>query len=157
LRRIVGALAAFAAFATVAVGALAIAAAIIVPRIVDRRVPPALVAAAREPAPTPATREPAPAPAPPAPAPGPPAPAPPPTTFTVEIRSAPAGAQVVLAGKRVGVTPATLALDAPASLLVTHAGYRPQRIRAERAGAIDVRLVPAPPARRRPAAGETLD
>ena len=77
--------------------------------------------------------------------------------FTVEIRSAPAGARVLLGGKRVGVTPATVALEAPASLVVTRAGYQPQRIRADRAGAIEVHLVPAAPARRRPAAGETLD
>jgi membrane carboxypeptidase/penicillin-binding protein len=67
---------------------------------------------------------------------------------------------VLLAGKRVGVTPATVVLDAPASLIVARTGYQPQRIRAERAGAIDVRLVPATPvpaAKRRPAAGETLD
>jgi hypothetical protein len=77
--------------------------------------------------------------------------------FTVHIRSAPAGARVLLGGKRVGVTPAMVALDAPASLVVTRAGYQPQRIRAERAGAIEVRLVPAAPSRHRPAAGETLD
>ncbi|HEX3757305.1 MAG TPA: serine/threonine-protein kinase [Kofleriaceae bacterium] len=152
-RRLGAAVATLAALAALGAGALAI-----VPRTADRSAPPAAVAAAaaREPAPTAAPREPATVPGPPSTATDAVA-APPPAAFTVEIRSAPAGAQVVLAGKRVGVTPATLALDAPASLLVTRAGYRPQRIRAERAGAIDVRLVPASPARRRPAAGETLD
>ena len=83
-----------------------------------------------------------------------------PASFTVEVRSAPSGAHVVVAGKRVGVTPATIALDAPASITVSRAGYRSQRVRAERPGPIDVRLVPARPApsRPRPApAGETLD
>jgi serine/threonine-protein kinase len=78
-------------------------------------------------------------------------------SFTVEVRSAPPGAHVLLGGKRVGVTPTTIALEAPASITVTRAGYRSQRIRAERAGAIDVRLVPARPAQSRRAAGETLD
>jgi hypothetical protein len=78
--------------------------------------------------------------------------------FTVEVRSAPPGAQVLVRGKRVGITPATIALDGPASIVVTRAGYRPSRVRAERAGEIDVRLTPAhrPPSRG-PAAGETLD
>jgi len=76
--------------------------------------------------------------------------------FTVEVRSAPPGASVSVGGKRVGVTPAKIALDLPASLVVTRAGYQPSRVRAERAGPINVRLVPA---RRAPtrAAGETLD
>jgi len=79
-------------------------------------------------------------------------------SFTVEVRSAPPGAQVLVRGKRVGITPATIALDGPASIVVTRAGYRPSRVRAERAGEIDVRLTPAhrPPSRG-PAAGETLD
>jgi hypothetical protein len=79
-------------------------------------------------------------------------------TFTVEVRSAPAGATVTVDGKRVGVTPATLALEVPASILVTRAGYRPSRVRAERAGPIDVRLVPERRGGRRTRpAGETLD
>jgi hypothetical protein len=79
-------------------------------------------------------------------------------TGTVVVRSAPAGASVIVRGKRVGVTPATLALELPASILVTRSGYRSSRVRAERAGPIDVRLVPARRARpNRPAAGETLD
>jgi len=82
----------------------------------------------------------------------------PPSGFTVEIRSAPSGASVIVDGKRVGTTPATIALDVPASILVVRDGYRPSRIRAERAGPITVRLVqtaraPAP----RPTTGETLD
>jgi PEGA domain-containing protein len=80
-------------------------------------------------------------------------------SFMVEVRSAPPGARVMVAGKRVGVTPTTIALDAPASITVSRAGYRSQRVRAERSGPIDVRLVPARPApgRRPTAAGETLD
>jgi hypothetical protein len=88
-----------------------------------------------------------------------------PATVAVEIRSAPAGASIVIGGKRVGTTPATVAVALPASIVVTRAGYRPSRLFAERPGPIHVRLVPvrtpsrptrpAPPAR--PAAGETLD
>ncbi|HEX3476852.1 MAG TPA: serine/threonine-protein kinase [Kofleriaceae bacterium] len=155
-RRIIAAL---AALALIALGAIAIG-----QRIGDRKSPgaPNTAAANREPPaahrePPAAHREPS-AGAEAVAAPAPPA-------FTVEIRSAPSGAEVVLAGKRIGVTPTSLALDAPASLLVTRAGYRPLRIRAERTGAIDVRLVPRPvprpapvPAARHPtAAGETLD
>jgi serine/threonine-protein kinase len=78
--------------------------------------------------------------------------------FTVEVRSAPAGAGILVEGKRVGVTPATIALGAPSSIVVTRPGFRPSRVRAERAGAIEVRLVPLRRApQRRPAAGETLD
>ena len=81
-----------------------------------------------------------------------------PAAVAVEVRSTPAGASVVIGGKRVGVTPATLALELPASIVVSRAGYRPSRLRAERAGRINVRLVPLAPARpRRAAAGETLD
>jgi len=80
------------------------------------------------------------------------------TRFTVEVRSAPAGAKVIIDGKRVGVTPATIELAAPASIVVTRSGYRPSRVRAERAGPIDVRLVPVRRTRpQRRAAGETLD
>jgi hypothetical protein len=88
-----------------------------------------------------------------------------PATVAIEVRSAPAGASIVVGGKRVGTTPATVAIALPASIVVTRAGYRPSRLLAERPGPIDVRLVPvrlsphparpAPPAR--PAAGETLD
>jgi hypothetical protein len=77
--------------------------------------------------------------------------------FVVEVRSAPPGAAVIVARKRVGVTPATIALDAPASILVTRAGYRASRVRAERAGSIDVRLVPVRTPRARTVTGETLD
>jgi hypothetical protein len=58
----------------------------------------------------------------------------------------------------VGTTPTKLVLDAPATILVTRSGYRSSRVRAERKGPIDVRLVPVQRVRsRRPAAGETLD
>jgi serine/threonine-protein kinase len=140
---------AIAGFAAIGLGAIAV-----VPWLGQRSsagAPSAATAATAAPAPPVAALEP-----PAAAIPAPPVAAPPPS-FTIEIRSAPPGAQVVLAGKRIGVTPATVALDAPAALLVTRAGYRPERIRAERAGAIDVRLVPVHPPRRRPAAGETLD
>ena len=76
--------------------------------------------------------------------------------FTVELRSAPAGARIIINGRPAGITPAKIALDAPASILVTRARYRSSRVRAERAGPIDVRLVPAHRTRR-PVAGETLD
>jgi serine/threonine-protein kinase len=137
---------AIAGFAAIGLGAIAV-----VPWLGQRSSSGAPGAATAAPAPSAAALEP-----PAAARPEPPVAAPPPS-FTVEIRSAPSGAQVVLAGKRIAVTPATVALDAPAALLVTRAGYRPERIRAERAGAIDVRLVPVHPPRRRPAAGETLD
>jgi eukaryotic-like serine/threonine-protein kinase len=78
--------------------------------------------------------------------------------FTVEIRSVPSGANVLVGGKRVGVTPTTIALDVPASIVVTRSGYRPSSIRAERAGPITLRLVRAHRARSaQPVAGETLD
>lgn len=80
------------------------------------------------------------------------------TAFTVLVRSAPAGASVIIDGKRVGTTPATIALRAPTSVLVSRSGYQPLRVKAERAGPILVRLVPLPRNRPlRPAAGETLD
>jgi serine/threonine-protein kinase len=78
--------------------------------------------------------------------------------FTIRVRSAPAGATLIVDGKRVGVTPATIELPAPASILVTRSGYQPSRVKAERPGPILVRLVPLPRNRQhRPAAGETLD
>jgi serine/threonine-protein kinase len=113
---------------------------------------PTAAATPRDPTAAPAPRDPTAAPAS-----APTSVATPSPRFAVEVRSAPAGARVLLAGKRVGVTPATVVLDAPASLVVSRAGYQPRRIRAERAGAIDVRLVPVPAGRHRPAAGETLD
>ena len=68
------------------------------------------------------------------------------------------GASIIVDGKRVGVTPAAIALRAPAQVLVKRSGYQPSRVRAERAGPILVRLVPLPRAReRRTSAGETLD
>jgi serine/threonine protein kinase len=88
----------------------------------------------------------------------PPAPPPPPavTAVTIEVRSAPAGANVLVDGKRVGVTPTTLAVELPASIVLTRAGYQPARLTADHAGPIDVRLTPTKrPAK--PRAGETLD
>ena len=80
------------------------------------------------------------------------------TAVTIEVRSTPAGAAVLVDGKRVGITPATIALTIPAAIVVTRAGYRPARVVAERAGPIDVPLVRARRSRvHRPAAGETLD
>ncbi|MEO7730031.1 MAG: serine/threonine-protein kinase [Kofleriaceae bacterium] len=77
--------------------------------------------------------------------------------FTVEVRSAPPGAVVLLNNRRVGVTPATIPLAGPSALLVTHAGYRPVRVRALHAGALTVRLVATRRAPDSTAAGETLD
>jgi serine/threonine-protein kinase len=80
------------------------------------------------------------------------------TPLTVLVRSAPAGASIIIDGKRVGITPASIALRAPAQVLVTRSGYQPLRVRAEHSGPILVRLVPLPRAReRRSPAGETLD
>ena len=74
------------------------------------------------------------------------------------MRSAPAGASVIVDGKRVGITPAAIALRAPTSVLLSRSGYQSLRVKAERAGPILVRLVPLPRNRQhRPAAGETLD
>ncbi|HMG56679.1 MAG TPA: PEGA domain-containing protein, partial [Kofleriaceae bacterium] len=73
----------------------------------------------------------------------------------------PTGASIMVGGKRVGTTPATISVALPAAILVTRSGYRPSRVRAVRAGPVDVRLTPNRPARPapppRPAAGETLD
>ena len=65
-------------------------------------------------------------------------------SLVVEVRSQPAGAQILVGGRSVGVTPKRLDLPGPASLVVRRAGYRTANIRAERAGALDVRLVPLP-------------
>ena len=89
--------------------------------------------------------------------PPPPPPAPAPATTSIVVRSTPAGADVLLAGKRVGVTPATLDVALPAALTVTHAGYQPARLTAEHAGPITVRLVRAPRHPPPSKAGETLD
>ncbi len=62
----------------------------------------------------------------------------------VQVRSVPAGARVLINGKSYGVTPAQLVLPGPASIVIKHAGYRSSRVRAERAGPIDVRLVRLP-------------
>ncbi|MGN6110279.1 MAG: PEGA domain-containing protein, partial [Kofleriaceae bacterium] len=77
----------------------------------------------------------------------------------VVVRSSPSGAQIVVDGKRRGVTPARLALAEGSAIVVRRAGYRPSTVRATRAGAIDVRLVPVRRPGVRPAStgGETLD
>ena len=70
----------------------------------------------------------------------------------------PTGAAIIVRDQQIGITPATLALDAPASILVIHTGYQPFRQRVERAGTLDVQLVPQPATRDQiPASGETLD
>ena len=90
-----------------------------------------------------------PAPAPPAVTAAPdPAPAPAVTSFELELRSSPSGAEIVIDGKRHGVTPKTLPLQAPTSILVRRAGYRSSQVRAERGGTIDVQLVRIRPAQR---------
>ena len=112
----------------------------------------------------------APAPAaalPPAPAPTPPTTTPsaatvaatttpvaaPSPTATVLVRSEPAGAQVSVDGKEVGVTPATLSLVLPRQLVLTLPGYRPARQRVTASGTLDVRLV----TRRAPSSKRLLD
>ena len=62
-------------------------------------------------------------------------------SFEVEVRSVPRGARILVDGKPRGVTPAKLRLAKPTSILVRHAGYRAARVRAERTGPVDVRLV----------------
>jgi len=90
---------------------------------------------------------------------GPPAPA---AHFAIEVHSTPSGADVLVAGKRRGRTPARVVLPAPGSILVRKRGFRPARVRVERAGLIDVRLSrararPRPPRRESPERGEGLD
>jgi hypothetical protein len=83
-----------------------------------------------------------------------------PTGFTVELRTSPAGAAILLDGKRIGVTPTSVALDAPAALTIVRRGYRPARVRADKPGPLTVRLVPRArprPDPKKPVAGETLD
>jgi hypothetical protein len=76
----------------------------------------------------------------------------------VEVHSVPPGADVSVADKGVGVTPATISLEVPATILVSRAGYQPLHVRIERGGPITVRLVPSRrPRKRLRAAGETLD
>ncbi|HSN26459.1 MAG TPA: serine/threonine-protein kinase [Kofleriaceae bacterium] len=76
----------------------------------------------------------------PAPAPTTPAPA----TATRDIRSTPPGATISIAGTRAGVTPATITTAIPATIVVTRAGYKPASVRAEKAGLVDIGLVPLP-------------
>ena len=79
-------------------------------------------------------------------------------SIAIEIRSVPTGAAIIVHDQQIGITPATLALDAPTSILVIHTGYQPFRQRVERAGTLDVQLVPQPATRDQiPASGETLD
>jgi serine/threonine protein kinase len=73
------------------------------------------------------------------------------------VRSTPAGAAVVVDGKRRGVTPARLRVRLPASIVVRRSGYRPARLRAERGGDHHLRLIPAPRTEQGPAPRETLD
>ncbi len=77
--------------------------------------------------------------------------------FEVEIRSAPSGAEVIVAGRSLGTTPLKVPLRGSTAILVRRVGYRSSRITATKPGALDVRLVPV----RRPARGsasrETLD
>jgi serine/threonine-protein kinase len=96
----------------------------------------------------------------------PPAPAPAPAA--IEIRSSPTAAEITVAGKHVGTTPATIAVPWPATIVVTRRGYKPAHIRADGTGPINLELVPlhrgaggshsqtTPPATQA-RAGETLD
>ncbi len=72
--------------------------------------------------------------------------------ISVEVRSRPAGAQILVDGRARGVTPKRLELAGPGRIVVRHAGYRSAAVRADKAGPIEVRLVPLPKARR-----ESLD
>jgi eukaryotic-like serine/threonine-protein kinase len=102
---------------------------------------PAPAASASAPAPAPAPEAPAPeAPAPAAPA-AAPRPARPAATLRIEVRSSPSGAQIFAGAKLLGTTPRRLDLPGPATLTLRYRGYQPARVRAARAGPIDVRLV----------------
>jgi eukaryotic-like serine/threonine-protein kinase len=104
--------------------------------------------------------EPPPAPATPVEAsPAPPPPQPPraevPATapsLDVDVRSRPTGALVVVDGRLAGVTPMRLSLPGPTSLVLKKNGHRDAKVRAVRAGSLDVRLVPVLKRRR-----ESLD
>ncbi|CAN5911070.1 serine/threonine-protein kinase [soil metagenome] len=89
----------------------------------------------------------------PVPPPVPVAPPPAAPALVVEVRSHPAGAQILIDGQARGVTPARLDLSGPTSIVVRRAGYQSARVRADREGPIDVELVPV--VRKRPR--ETLD
>jgi serine/threonine-protein kinase len=63
-------------------------------------------------------------------------------SLVVDVRSQPAGAKILVNGRSVGLTPKRLELRRPTSLVVRRAGYRTATVRADRAGALDVKLVP---------------
>ncbi len=65
-------------------------------------------------------------------------------SLIIDVRSRPAGAQIFVDGRLAGVTPARLRLPGPTSLVVRRTGYRAANVRAERGGALDVRLVLLP-------------
>jgi hypothetical protein len=65
-------------------------------------------------------------------------------SMIVDVRSQPAGADIFVDGRHAGITPTRLSLPGPASLVVRRSGYRASTVRAVRAGALDVRLVPVP-------------
>jgi len=65
----------------------------------------------------------------------------------VAIRSTPPGATIVIAGKAVGRTPATLELALPVEIELRRSGFRTARARATAAVPLDVRLVPQQRAR----------
>jgi eukaryotic-like serine/threonine-protein kinase len=88
----------------------------------------------------------------PSPAPAPaPTPTPTPKPPSITVRSTPPGAAIMIDGKTVGRTPATLERPLPVDLELRRHGYRRARVRATEAGALDVELVPVPrPMRRDP-------
>jgi len=67
-------------------------------------------------------------------------PPPPRQPLRVDVRSSPSGAQIFADGKLLGTTPRRLELAAPATLTLRYQGYQPARVRAAKAGPIDVRL-----------------
>jgi hypothetical protein len=60
----------------------------------------------------------------------------------VAIRSTPPGATIVIGGKAVGRTPATLELALPVEIELRRRGFRTARTHAAAAVPVDVRLVP---------------
>lgn len=73
-----------------------------------------------------------------------PAPAPAPKPPSITVRSTPPGAMILIDGKTVGRTPATLEVALPAELELRRHGYRRAHARATAEGTIEVPLVPVP-------------
>jgi len=67
------------------------------------------------------------------------------TTTSIDVRSTPAGATIVIAGQARGRTPATLEIALPVEIELRHRGFRTAHARATKPGTVDVRLVRLPP------------